>query len=69
MKTLKELCKSKILARYSIFKESLNVLPDDLNEEIKNGEFNLNYQIIEGKIYSRINQPFAAYNDWLTYKF
>lgn len=68
MKTLKELCKDKIISRYSFFKESLDILPNELKEEVKNGEFNSNYQIIDGKVYPRKSQPCVISNDWLTYK-
>jgi hypothetical protein len=67
MKTLKNTCISQILANYSIFKDNLNILPNELQEDIKDQDFNNRYQIINGRVYAR--SPNCLDNgDWESYK-
>jgi hypothetical protein len=69
MKTLVELCTSKIISKYSFFKNELSVLPIEIKEPItKQGDFIENYQTFRGKIYPKKQEEFIRYCDWGSYK-
>jgi len=66
-KSLVELCESFIASRYSLFKERLECLPEDLRGEIQN-KVKPRMQIIDGRYYAIEELPRFLGGDWGSYR-